>query len=350
MARGGKRSCGTGVRRTGSPAAGSLRSWRISSTRPGPKGRFPPFGLAAPTEVPASPNGSGMPRPGPPSSTGMRPASGSTAGGKGYLSPALRLSALSVSAPAGATSSRTGPACPYTSSGHRTGRCGTPSLCTASPTFCGNSTPGRSLVEKRGPGGGRRGSGAPCTRSTKRVVPVGRGRWTRRIGSRGTPTTSWSMRSPGTRRRRRPREPGRDAEDAGGARAGTSPFDGGTLGRESCGSCGIRPFPRPTTRPRGICGCGRCPRSSPAAVGAHRGLGTLCGTNPDRDRAHAEGERAGGTSGETGESGAPPGGFVREFRPCTPLHRQTFHRPARGTEFPIPKARVDYLTSYQTIK
>ncbi len=132
---------------------------------------------------------------------------------------------------------------------------------------CGNSTPGRNRAEKRGPGGGRRSSGAPGTRSTERIVTVGRGPRTRRIGLRGTTTNSWPTRSSGTRRgRRRHRESGRDAEDAGGARAGTLSFDCGTLGRESCGFCGIRPFLRPTTRPKGICGCGRCTRRSPAAL------------------------------------------------------------------------------------
>ena len=46
------------------------------------------------------------------------------------------------------------------------------------------------------------------------------------------------------------------------------------------------------------------------------------------------------------EGGRMEGRRTREYRPWNPLHRQTFHRPVRGTEFPIPKARVDYLTRY----
>ncbi len=187
--------------------------------------------------------------------------------------------------------------------------------------------------------------GEPCTRCTKRIVPVGRVPRTLRIGSRGTSTKSWPTRSAWHEARPPPASGiGRDAEDAGGARSGTAPFDDGTLGRESRGSCGIRPFPRPTTRPKGICGCGRYARRSPAATGGSRGLGTLRYGEPgSRPRAPR-----GGTCGRrfvrSRRSGAPPSGFVRGCRSWNPLYRPAFHRPVRGTEFPIPKARVDYRT------
>ncbi len=130
------------------------------------------------------------------------------------------------------------------------------------------------------------------------------------------------------------REETRKTQEAQGR--GTSPFDGGTLGRESCGSCGIRPFPRPTARPRGSYGW--CIRRSPAATGANWGLGTLRYGEPgSRPRA-----RRGGTCGRRFGRSRRVGRSAWWLRETAPLLKPT---PSTGLPSASPRHGIPHPES-----